>query len=191
MSNIREKLTILRMTYGNLRKINRYLYLTDLPDTNIQKLINISTGEVVEERYVEVSYAPNGTRYCSANIDKLDCGLLFTLPIFEFGFNKFRIYNDRGKKIYELEIKSNMHVEYDTYETITNTILIRLGYASTFNESTILVYDKDKRKIEDVYDNIYSGGIHDSGGFPGKRLYLHIRDKANNLKFKTFDLKGK
>jgi len=185
-------LLMLKTLYGKLRKLNDVIYITDTEGTNIQKIINIATGEVLMHRMVtRVPLFFNSSMFAYSDFIQIGLrkyGLIYihadTNGVID---GCFRVYNIHGECLIEQHIYEGYTVVYE-YKLDNNKLLVLVTvrkYNKNENEETyFIVYDKSTENIEDKqYYTKISKIKH--------RNRESIRIKLTSSKHKTFKLAKK
>lgn len=167
--NKEDYLSLLRLTYGKIRRITESLYITDIEDSAMQQLININNGEILEERHVLKSQNRmailNGTDITKEIKNKYYDGI-FVNKFFVHckaqpsdGINRFTIYTLEGDLVYRKSIQDFERITYKEYKTDKDIILIHINSNSGLNlyskgNNDIIQYNFITKQVEEVYKQV-------------------------------------
>lgn len=147
-----ERIALLKMTYGNVKQISENIAITNNSGASTQKLLLISTGEILEERQVEKFYE-RGIYKHTCWISKEKHGLLYSFPQPKISNRKFRIYNELGEVIYTLNTKMDAYVSIEDFDLIDDRVFLKIirKYAGRFQG---LVYNKETKQLDIIYNMV-------------------------------------
>jgi len=141
----RNKLTLARMTHGDIIKKNDALYITDYKDTKVQNLINIYTGSIMQK----VLASPWNNK-CKDSIFKLEGDLILVIP--QIGLDDYaaRVYSERGNCIFVLNNTRGVGV----WSRLLNDENVLVILRDQYKNNRAFVWNPQLQKITEYYDGV-------------------------------------
>lgn len=153
----RDKVRLLKTLYGGLRKVDNNYYLTTKTSTHMQDLINIHTGDKVDEIFVTIEeiYNPKSRKYRTRYYDSIYKSkhtedLLYVFPDARGHKDEVRIYNS-DSKVLNIPLAQYTTIHCREIELANNKLLALLMSHLTPRTFIIVIYNKVNRQVEDVY----------------------------------------
>jgi len=151
----KERLALLEMIYGKLVKINRYIYRTDVPEMPKQKVFNIRTGEVIEERAVIFITAHHGTEITGYqdNFDEYESHLVYSFP--DYSANKknktLRVYNEDADLVLKIDYSLDENLTVSDFVLADDKVLLVVTIYSSTCRFPVYIYDRKTKTMKKEY----------------------------------------